>query len=247
MKKSDILIVIPARYAATRFEGKLLKLLNNKPIIQWVYEACKKAKLGEVLIATDDKRVVKIAKEFGAKAVITSKNIESGTDRIYHVAKNRDEKFIINVQGDEPFIRPEIIKSIAALLKKDKKTDIATACIKTQDPNVITNPNCVKATLTENKTALYFSRAAIPFIRDIEKKDNILFYHHFGIYGYKKEALQKFVDHKQTVLEKLEKLEQLRALEIGLKIKSIIIDKVGPSIDTPRDLDRAKELLKTKK
>ncbi len=244
MKSTDTLIVIPARYGATRFEGKLLKLLDDKPIIQWVYEACKKAEVGEVIVATDDTKIFDVVKNFGATPVMTSSDIQSGTDRIYQALKNRKEKYIINVQGDEPFILPETIKKIVELLKTDKNTDIATACVKTRDPDVITNPNCVKAVLTDDMQALYFSRAAIPFIREIEETNRIVFYHHYGIYGYKKEALEKFVNHKQTTLEKQEKLEQLRALEIGLKIKSILIEKTGPSIDVPSDLDKAKEYLK---
>lgn len=244
MKITDTLIAIPARYGSTRFEGKLLKILGDKPVIQWVWEACCKAEVGEVIIATDDKRIEKVCKEFGANIVMTSPEIESGTDRIYQALKGRDEKYIINVQGDEPFIKPETIQKIAKLLKTDKNVDIATACIKTRNPEIITSPNCVKAVLTDDMQALYFSRAAIPFIREIEETSKIVFYHHFGIYGYKKEALEKFVNHKQTTLEQQEKLEQLRALEIGLKIKSILIEKTGPSIDIPADLDKAKEYLK---
>ncbi|MBT3392635.1 MAG: 3-deoxy-manno-octulosonate cytidylyltransferase [Elusimicrobiaceae bacterium] len=245
--KTDTLVAIPARYGSTRFEGKMLKMLEGKPIIQHVWEACKKAKVGEVIVATDDTKIFETVKNFGGEAIMTSPELQSGTDRIFKALKGRDEKYIINVQGDEPFIKPETVQKIVALLKSDSEADIATACIKTRDPKIITNPNAVKAVLTDDMKALYFSRAAIPFIRDIEETSKILFYHHFGIYGYKREALEKFVNHKQSTLEKQEKLEQLRALEIGLTIKSILIEKTGPSIDTQEDLDNAKEYLKNLK
>ncbi len=239
---NDTFIIIPARYGSTRFPGKPLALLQNKPIIQWVYEACKKANCGEVIIATDDDRILSAAEAFGAKAVMTPDTCQSGTDRIYYAAKNLKADYIINVQGDEPFVLTETIKGVADLLKNDTQTDISTACIPTTDFKIIDNPNHVKAVLTKDMRALYFSRSIVPYKRETTPQtQKAPYYLHCGIYGYKRAALEKFVSLPQSPLEILEKLEQLRALEAGMVIKSVLTKKTGPAIDTPQDLQRAKE------
>jgi len=242
---SDILIVIPARYGSTRLPGKALKLLAGKPVVQYVYEACLKANVGEVLIATENQIVVDAAARFGAKAVLTSESCQSGTDRVYEAAQGRSEKFIINVQGDEPFLNPTTVQKIAALLQKDPSCDIATAVAPTLDEEKINNPNCVKAVLNKDGKALYFSRSRVPYKREItEENKNIPYWQHCGIYGYRREALERFVSLPPSPLEKLEKLEQLRALEDGLTIKCIEIAPAGPAIDTAQDLQNAEEYLK---
>lgn len=244
---SDTIIAIPARYGSTRLKAKVLEVLEGKSILQRVYEAAVAADAGEVVVATDTPVIAAHCRAFGAAAVMTSEACQSGTDRIYEAVKAFDAKYIINVQGDEPFIDPKTIAGVAELLKNDPGCDISTACVATTDESVINNPNAVKVVLAEGNRALYFSRAAVPYKRDMT--DEALaepYYHHSGIYGYKKEALEKFVSLPPSRLEKLEKLEQLRALEAGLQIKCIIIKKSGPAIDTKEDLEAAKNYIKNK-
>ena len=243
---SDFLIAVPARFGSSRLRGKILKNLCGKPVIQHVYEACLKTGLGDVIIATESPLVQEAAARFGAQAVLTSESCQSGTDRIFEAAKNRPEKFIINVQGDEPFIRPQTIAKVARLLAEDPSCDIATAVTATLDDAKIDNPNCVKAVLAKDGRALYFSRSRVPFKREItDENKNVPYWHHCGIYGYKKEAFSRFVSLPQSPLEKLEKLEQLRALESGMTIKCVEIESGGPAIDTEADLKAAEEYFKT--
>lgn len=242
---NNVIIVIPARYGSTRFPGKPLAELQGKPIIQWVYEACKKANCGEVIIATEDERITSAAASFGAKAVMTSADCQSGTDRIYQATKGLGADYVINVQGDEPFVQPETIKAVVELVKNDDKTDISTACMLVTDADIINNPNHVKAVLAKDMRALYFSRSPIPYKREkTPESEKAPYYLHCGIYGYKIKALEQFVKLPVSPLENLEKLEQLRALEAGMTIKSALINKAGPAIDTPADLERAKEFAK---
>lgn len=242
---SDFLIAVPARFGSSRLPGKILKNLCGKPVIQHVYEACQKTGLGEVIIATESPLVQEAVAQFGAKAILTSEACQSGTDRIFEAAQGRSEKFIINVQGDEPFIRPETILKVAQLLADDPSCDIATAVTATLDDTKIDNPNCVKAVLAKDGRALYFSRSRVPFKREItDENKNIPYWHHCGIYGYRKEALERFISLPQSPLEKLEKLEQLRALEDGMKIKCVEIEPGGPAIDTEADLKAAEEYFK---
>ena len=239
---SNVLIAIPARYGSSRLPGKMLKILAGKPVIQHVYEACVKANVGEVIIATENQIVVDAVAKFGAKAMMTSDACQSGTDRIYEAAQNRPEQIIINVQGDEPFVQPSTIQKIVELLQNDPSCDIASAVAPTLDENKINDPNCVKAVLTKDGRALYFSRSRVPFKREItEENKNIPYWQHCGIYGYRREALQRFVSLPASNLEQLEKLEQLRALEDGMVLKCVVIDSAGPAIDTAADLAAAEE------
>lgn len=242
---SDVLVVIPARYGSSRLPGKMLKLLAGKPVVLHVYEACKKADVGPVLIATESQKVVDALAPFGATAVLTGDQCQSGTDRVYEAAQNRPEKFIINVQGDEPFIAPSTVQKIAALLQADPSCDIASAVAPTLEEEKINNPNCVKAVLNAQGRALYFSRSRVPYKREItDENKNIPYWQHCGIYGYRRAALERFVSLPQSPLEKLEKLEQLRALEDGMTLKCVVIDSAGPAIDTAQDLQAAEEYFK---
>ena len=242
---SDVVIAIPARFGSSRFPGKVTALLAGKPVIQHVYEACLKTNLGPVVIATESQQVVDVCNSFGAKAVITSDQCQSGTDRIFEATQGCSEKFIINVQGDEPFINPKTILKIAEVLQKDSLCDIATAVMATTDNTKIDNPNCVKAVLGKDMRALYFSRSRVPFKREPSAANkDFIYWHHCGIYGYRKEALKRFVSLEQSPLEKIEKLEQLRALEDGMTIKCVQIEPAGPAIDTKDDLRRAEEYWK---
>ncbi len=237
---SDVVIAIPARFGSSRFPGKVTAYLAGKPVIQHVYEACLKTGLGPVVIATESPRVVTTCMQFTNSVVMTSEQCQSGTDRIFEATQGRTESFVINVQGDEPFINPQTIIKIAELLRSDPTCDIATAVMATTDDAKIDNPNCVKAVLGKDMRALYFSRSRVPFKREpsAENKD-FIYWHHCGIYGYRKEALKRFVSLPQSPLEKVEKLEQLRALEDGMTIKCVQIEPAGPAIDTPEDLQRA--------
>ena len=237
---SEVLIVIPARYGSSRLPGKILKPLCGKPVIQHVYEACQNTGLGEVLIATESPLVVQAAAQFGAKAVLTSEACQSGTDRVFEAAQNRPEKLIINVQGDEPFIQTETVLAVANLLKNDPSCDISTAAFAMPDNEQVDNPNKVKAVLAHDGRALYFSRSRVPYKRE-KTPENLRapYWHHCGIYGYRREALERFVKLPESPLEKLERLEQLRALEAGMVIKCAEIKPSGPAIDTAQDLAAA--------
>ena len=243
---SEVLIVIPARYGSTRLPGKALKLLAGKPVVQHVWQACVKAGVGEVLIATENQIVVDAAAQFGAKAVLTSEACQSGTDRIFEAAQNRPEEYIINVQGDEPFISTETVSAVANLLKSDPSCDISTAVFATLDDAKIDNPNCVKAVIAKDGRALYFSRSRVPYKRELtEENKKVPYWQHCGIYGYQRKALERFVSLPPSPLEQLERLEQLRALEDGMTLKCVVIESAGPAIDTAHDLAAAEEYFKS--
>ncbi|ACC98458.1 3-Deoxy-D-manno-octulosonate cytidylyltransferase [Elusimicrobium minutum Pei191] len=241
----DTIIVIPARYGSTRLKAKVLEQLDGKSIVEHVWRAAKAAGEGKVLIATESPVIVEHCAKFGAQAVLTSEACQSGTDRIYEAVKNGSEDYVLNLQGDEPFVKPQTIKGVIKLLKKDSKIDIATACYPTFNDDIYKNPNAVKAVLTKDMRALYFSRSAIPYKRELtEETKKAPYYIHCGIYGYKKTALERFVNLPPSNLEKLEKLEQLRALEDGMVIKSILIEAAGPAIDTAEDLNEARKYIR---
>ena len=234
MKKT--VIIIPARYSSTRLCGKLLKEVNSKPIIQWVWEAAKQSKLAqEVIIATDSELILNKAKEFGANAEMTSSEHKSGSDRICEVAKRHNEyDYILNMQGDEPQITPQVIDlAIETLIESN--CDISTLVRQITDIEQIQDPNCVKCVFDNDFNALYFSRCPIPYERN---KGEAKYYAHIGIYGYKRESLIKMTSLTQSDLEKAESLEQLRALKNGMKIKVALTNLNPIGIDTQQDLDK---------
>ena len=242
MKKT--VIIIPARYSSTRLCGKLLKEVNSKPIIQWVWEAAKQSKLAqEVIIATDSELILNKAKEFGANVEMTSSEHKSGSDRICEVAKRHSEyDYILNMQGDEPQITPQVIDlAIETLIKGD--CDISTLVRQITDIEQIQDPNCVKCVFDNDFNALYFSRCPIPYERN---KGEAKYYAHIGIYGYKRESLIKMTSLVQSDLEKAESLEQLRALKNGMKIKVALTNLNPIGIDTQQDLDKFIEIQKSK-
>jgi 3-deoxy-manno-octulosonate cytidylyltransferase (CMP-KDO synthetase) len=241
--KKKIIILIPARLASTRLPNKPLAMIDGKTMIHRVYEQALKANLGEVLIATDGAEIGNEVKNFGGKYILTNPDLQSGTDRIYSAYKLLKEDFdiIVNVQGDLPNIDPKVIIECTNLaLESD--CDIATVASKITDISEINNPNVVKIALAQNGLALYFSRSAIPFSKNI----NDDYFHHIGIYAYKKNALEKFVNLSPSPLEKRESLEQLRALENGMKIAVKIVDAHPLSVDTQEDLDKVINLIKSK-
>ena len=228
-------IIIPARYSSTRLCGKLLKEVDNKPIIRWVWEAAKKSQLAdEVIIATDSELIYDSAKKFGANVEMTSCEHKSGSDRICEVTKRHKEyDYILNMQGDEPQITPEVI-DLAIKTLIEGNCDISTLVRKITDEKQIQDPNCVKCVFDNNFNALYFSRCPIPYERN---KGEANYHAHIGIYGYRRDALLKMTSLEQSDLEKAESLEQLRALKYGMKIK-VAITKLNPiGIDTQQDLD----------
>lgn len=235
-------IIIPARYGSSRLEGKPLIEVNGKPIIQWVYEKAQQAKLADmIIVATDDERIFNSVKAFGGNVEMTSVEHKCGSDRIREVAERHPEiAYIVNLQGDEPLIKPESIDDVARNVQQDEKADISTLIRILEKEEEINNPNQVKCIIDNNGFALYFSRSKIPF----ERNSGIAkFYGHLGIYGYKREALIKMTTLPQTPLEQTESLEQLRALENGMRIKTSVVDFVPVGIDTQEDLEKFKQVL----
>jgi 3-deoxy-manno-octulosonate cytidylyltransferase (CMP-KDO synthetase) len=237
--------VIPARYGATRFEGKLLKDLCGKPVIQHVYERAKKAKLlDDLIVAADDERIVKAVESFGGKVVFTSKTHSTGTDRLTEVVNHIDVKLIVNIQGDEPLIQPLLIDDLVRVMQDpdEKNTVMATVVKKSQSVEEFKSPDVVKCVVDQKGYAMYFSRSPIPTMLkpDAEKS---YFFKHIGIYAYNKDFLFTFKKLSRSYLEKNEKLEQLRALEAGYRIRVIETQYETVGVDTPGDLERVKDLL----
>jgi 3-deoxy-manno-octulosonate cytidylyltransferase (CMP-KDO synthetase) len=243
-----ILGIIPARFASVRFPGKPLADIGGKSMIQRVYEQCLKSSiLSKVIVATDDQRIYNHVLGFGGSVVMTSANHPSGTDRCFEAFKKikGDFSFVINIQGDEPLISPEQIDLLASCLNSGE-TEIATLVKKINDEETLFNPNIPKVIFNSNKEAIYFSRQTIPFVRESEKAewlDKHEFYKHIGIYAYRHDILEKISSLKPSSLEKAEKLEQLRWLESGFKIKIAITEFESQGIDTPEDLEKVLRLI----
>ena len=249
MNNSNCAAIIPARFASSRFPGKPLAVLAGKPIIEHVYQRVSEV-VSNVYVAVDDNRILECVEKFGGKAIMTSPNHKSGTDRVAEAYKNIGRHFdvVINVQGDEPFIHKEQIEALIACFDK-KDTDIATI-VKPFSANdgmdALLNPNTPKVAIAKDMRALYFSRSVIPYIRGVEKTgwlSSHTFYKHIGIYGFRSDVLAEITKLPQGVLEKAESLEQLRWLENGYSIRVAVnnFDTVG--IDTPEDLRRAEQYL----
>jgi len=228
--------IIPARWASTRFPGKVLAVLAGKPMIQHVWERCKESKkLTDIIIACDEEKVKAAARSFGAKVVMTSKDHPSGTDRIAEAVKDIDADIIINIQGDEPLIQPSVIDSLADALLNGN-APMATVIKVLSDKKDLDNPNVVKVTINEKSEALSFSRLPI-------KTNNGTYYKHLGIYAYRKDFLMTYKDLPESALEKRERLEQLRALQAGYVIKTVLTDIETIGVDTPEDLARVEKLM----
>jgi len=244
--KKRTAVIIPARYASTRFPAKLLADLNGKPVIQWVYEKALLTKADDVWVAADDQRIIDAVENFGGKAVLTSTTHPSGTDRIEEAARiistDSDFDLIVNLQGDEPLISPEVVDQLIDMMLGNKAIQMGTIAVKTSRTEIENDPNRVKAVIAKNGKALYFTRASAPFLRDGGEDCGMFL--HWGIYAYTKETLAKLVTFTESPLEKCEKLEQLRALENGIDIFVLKTDKNTIGIDTPQDLEDVKALLK---
>ena len=244
-----ILALIPARYQSSRFPGKPLADIGGKPMIQRVYEQSKKA-FEYVYVATDDDRIFDCVKSFDGKAVMTSENHQSGTDRCYEALLNVEAELgivfdiVVNVQGDEPFIAPEQLLDLVGCFD-DSSTEIATLIKRFDKEESVFNPNSPKVVINKNGDAMYFSRSAIPFDRDSSenfRKDEFPYYKHIGLYAYRRETLIRITKLEQSYLEKMEKLEQLRWLEEGIKIKTAKTTHNTFAVDTPEDLETLKNM-----
>lgn len=241
--------IIPSRYGSSRFPGKPLADLAGKPLVAWVVEAVSKAKcLDDVIVATDDERIVAAVEAHGGKAVMTPSELPSGTDRIACAAGNfGDDDILVNIQGDEPLIDPEIIERLVARMKEDQKWDMATAVTPIRTAEDLAAKSVVKVVLDHDDGALYFSRCPIPCDRDHEPDiGSGLYVRHLGIYAYRGAFLKRFVAEQPCALERTEKLEQLRALWMGGKIAVIRTEDEGVGVDTPEDAVRVAELLRNR-
>lgn len=239
-----IIAVIPARYASTRFPAKLMQDLGGKTVITRTYEAAVKTNLfDDVFVVTDSDLIFNEIVSQGGKAIMSKKEHESGSDRIAEAVENLAVDVVVNVQGDEPFINKEPLEKVIDVFKKDveQKVDLASLMREITDWEAIENPNNVKVIVDQNGLALYFSRSVIPYPR--EKNVGVRYYQHIGIYAFRKQALLDFYHLPMKSLEASEKLEQLRYLEYGKKIKMVETSHVGIGIDTPEDLEKARLLL----
>lgn len=252
-KALKYIAIIPARYASTRFPGKPLAMLGGKPVIQRVWEQVSSV-VDAAVVATDDERIAQAVESFGGRAIMTSPNHKSGTDRCWEAYQKQGEEFdvVINVQGDEPFIAHSQLRAIMACFE-DENTDIATLVkpfAEEDGLSALENPNSPKVVLDNDSCAVYFSRSVIPYLRGVEREDWLkhhTFYKHIGMYAFRRDVLGEVTALPQSTLEKVESLEQLRWLENGYKIGVGISDVETVGIDTPEDLERAEEFLKAQK
>ncbi len=234
-----ILGIIPARYHSTRFPGKPLINIFGKSMIQRVYEQAKKSKvINELVVATEDERIIREVENFGGNVIMTSKSHNSGTERICEVIKKFDSDIIVNIQGDEPFIKPSNIDKAIFPFLKNENILISTLAVKFNNTKDIYNPNNVKVTFDKNMNALYFSRSVIPFNR--YNLENINYFKHIGLYVYRKNVLTNFNKLKVSYLEKTEGLEQLKFLENGINIRIIVVKEDSISVDTKSDYIKIK-------
>lgn len=237
-----IIAMIPARYAASRFPGKLMQDLNGKPVILRTYEAAVDTGLfDEVYVVTDSEVIFALINQHGGKAIMSLEEHSCGSDRIAEAVVDMDLDIVVNVQGDEPFTKRESLEGVIAVFNNDpeKKIDLASLMVPITAPEEVNNPNTVKVIVDRDNFALYFSRSPIPYNRD--KNGDVTYYKHKGIYAFRKRALLDFRKLPMLPLEKAEKIEAIRFLEYGKKIKMVKTAITGIEIDTPEDLERAKQ------
>ena len=231
----NVAAVIPARYASTRLPGKPLLEIAGKPMIQWVVERVRRARtVGQVLVATDDPRIVEAVRAFGGRAVLTSADHPSGTDRIAEAVRGLDAAVVVNVQGDEPLIHPAVVDACVRPLLEGEEAPVVTACVPIASAGVRDDPAVVKVVRDLKGYALYFSRSVIPLDRDGEGVGP--WYKHLGLYAYRREFLLEYVGWEPTPLERTERLEQLRVLERGFRIRVVTVEHDSVAVDTPEAL-----------
>lgn len=240
--------IVPARYDSVRFPGKMLVPVGGKPLVQWVVEGAARAQsLDTVLLATDDERIRKAAEGWGVHAVMTRADHPSGSDRIAEVAAQYDAEIIVNIQGDEPLVDPGLIDELVDSLRKDEGLDMATAAVSITHVDELHDPSVVKVVTGSDDVALYFSRSVIPFNRDGTPEQAVAagwYFRHLGIYAYRKTFLLRVIETPPTRLEQAEKLEQLRALHLGGRMKVVRTTSMGPGVDHPDDVPRAERALR---
>lgn len=235
-----VAVVIPARFASTRLPGKPLADIAGKPMVQHVYErACQVPGVQIVLVATDDQRVAQAMQGFGGRCIMTSPDHPSGTDRLAEVMAQVPADIYVNLQGDEPLVRPQDVQRLVEGMCADTSVAVGTLC-HPLDATEALNPNTVKVVLADNGDALYFSRAPIPYPRDAQEATYLK---HVGVYAYRREVLARYASLPQPMTEKAEKLEQLRLLAAGLRIRAFIVEPTGPGVDTPECLERVRALM----
>ena len=233
--------IIPARYASQRFPGKPLAQLGSRSMIQCVYEAsCESSELEQVIVATDDRRIYDHVGDFGGEAVMTPPEVATGTDRCFLAAEGLGATIVVNIQGDEPLLRPDVIDETVRALRDNQQAVCATPICPCDDQGEISSPHVVKVAAGCDGTALYFSRSVIPYERN---RVSQAYYKHIGLYAYRFSFLQKYSTLKQTPLELAESLEQLRILEHGYKIQCAVVKYDAIGVDTPEDLDRVRAIL----
>lgn len=241
------IVIIPARYGSSRFPGKPLALLHSKPLIQWTYEAVKQSTIvSKVIVATDDINIYNAVTGFGGEVVMTSSKPRTGSDRCAEAVQKSEEDIVVNLQADEILTGPEMVDDLINMLVKDNSVKMGTLKIEISDPGELNDKNVVKVVTDTNDFALYFSRSPIPYIRDRESdKDDPVpaknFYKHLGIYAYRRDFLMQFCTLPTTMLEDLEKLEQLRAIEHGFRIKVKETHYKSYRVDTQEDLKQIEE------
>jgi 3-deoxy-manno-octulosonate cytidylyltransferase (CMP-KDO synthetase) len=239
---SKALGIIPARWSSTRFPGKPLHLVVDKPLLRHVWERSRQAKsLDSIIIATDDMRIAQAAFDWGAEVALTSTRHRSGTDRVAEVVRSAKRfAFVVNIQGDEPLIDPRLIDKLVEKLRSDHKVDIITAAHPFTDPTEAESPHQNKVVVDRNNCALYFSRSIIPYPATSRR---VRYLRHQGIYGFRRDALLQFVKWKPSPLERAESLEQLRALENGVKVHVLVTKHGSPGVDTPADVKALEQKL----
>jgi len=244
---TEILGVIPARWASTRFPGKMLAPIAGKPLLWWVLQRVSQAALlDRVLVATDEPRIIDAVSSWGMASVLTRADHPSGTDRVAEAAEEFSPAIVINIQGDEPLIDPGLIDQLARTLREDEAWDMATAACPIHDQSELKQPSVVKVVMDRTGRALYFSRSAIPFVRDSlpDTGGQPLHWRHVGIYAYRWPFLQRLVRTAPCATELAEKLEQLRALDIGCRMKVLRTTAAGIGVDTPEDVPKVEAALR---
>ena len=237
----SIIAVIPSRYASTRLPGKPLVDICGKPMVQHVYERVRQVSLfDEVLVATDDERIVRAVTAFGGNACMTSPDCPSGSDRLIEVASSHPADIYVNVQGDEPLVEPSSIERLARVMLENPDLQMGTLCYPVSEQQA-QNPNLVKVVRAHNGNALYFSRSPIPFPRSGGIAPS--YFGHLGMYAYRREFLMNFGNLPWSSLENTEKLEQLRVLQAGIAFRVLVVEPSGPGVDTPEDLEEVRRIL----
>ncbi len=243
MKADKIIGVIPARYGSTRFAGKPLIKILQKPLLQWVIEGAREATLlDDLFVATDDERIAELSESLKVKTIMTPSDLPSGSDRVWAVVKDIPCEYVINIQGDEPLLTGKVLDTLAGVLKGD--VQLATLARPIKSLEELKNPAFAKIALNNKGEALYFSRSPIPFSQNEELSGHLK---HIGLYGYKKSCLEKFCNQGPVELERTERLEQLRALWMGIRIKVVLTDYESWGVDEPKDVVQVEQLIKEKR